>query len=74
MKYMVAPSYKNASIVEINEETKKAYIKITCDRCGGRGIVASRIENGKIIPIPVDEGICYITDPLYFLCRICYHN
>ena len=59
MKYMVAPSYQNAEIVKVNEETKKAYIKERCDRCGGTGIIASRVENGHIIPIPVDSGICY---------------
>ena len=59
MKYMVAPSYQNAEIVKIDEENKKAYIKERCDRCGGTGIIASRVENGKIIPIPVDGGICY---------------
>ena len=59
MKWMVAPSYKNATIVKINEETHKAYIKETCDRCGGSGIIAARVENGHIVPIPVDGGICY---------------
>ena len=59
MKYMVAPSYKYAEIVKIDEEAHKAYIKEKCDRCCGHGIVASRIENGHIVPIPVDGGICY---------------
>ena len=59
MKYMVAPSYKYAEIVKIDEENHKAYIKEKCDRCSGHGIIASRIENGHIVPIPVDGGICY---------------
>ena len=59
MKYMVAPSYQNAEIVEVNEETKKAHIKERCDRCGGSGLIAARVENGHIVPIPVDGGICY---------------
>lgn len=59
MKWMVAPSYKNAKIIKVNGDTKKAYIEETCDRCFGRGIVASRVENGRIIPIPVDGGVCY---------------
>lgn len=35
--YKVAPSYENATIVEVNEETGKALIQQTCDRCGGTG-------------------------------------
>lgn len=59
MKWMVAPSYKYAEIVKIDEEAHKAYIKEKCDRCGGLGIVVSRVENGQPIPIPVDGGVCY---------------
>lgn len=59
MNWKVAPSYKYAKILSVNEDTHKAYIEETCDRCGGRGIVASRVENGHIVPIPVDGGICY---------------
>ena len=59
MNWKVAPSYKSAKILSVNEETHKAYIEETCDRCGGTGIMASRVENGHIIPIPVDGGICY---------------
>ena len=56
---MVAPSYKYANIVKIDEETHKALIEEKCDRCGGTGIMAARVENGRIIPVPVDGGICY---------------
>lgn len=59
MNWKVAPSYKYAKILSINEATKKAYIEEKCDRCGGSGIIAARVENGHIIPIPVDSGICY---------------
>ena len=59
MKWMVAPSYKYANIVKVDEETHKALIEEKCDRCGGTGIMAARVENGRIIPIPVDGGICY---------------
>jgi hypothetical protein len=62
MEWYVAPSYKSAKILVIKEESSnKAHIKIEekCDRCGGTGIIASRVENGHIIPIPVDGGICY---------------
>ena len=58
-KWFVAPSYKHAEIKKIDEENHKAYINETCDRCGGSGIIAARVENDKIIPIPVDGGICY---------------
>lgn len=59
MKWMVAPSYKYAEIKKVNEETHKALIEEKCDRCGRRGIIAARVENGHIIPIPVDGGVCY---------------
>jgi len=58
-KWMVAPSYQNAKILTVNEETRKAEIEETCDRCGGSGIIVSRVENGVPIPIPVDGGVCY---------------
>ena len=59
MKWMVAPSYKYATIVKVDEENRKAYIEEKCDRCSGHGIIASRVENGHIVPIPVDGGVCY---------------
>ena len=59
MKWMVAPSYRYAEIVKVDEEAHKAYIKEKCDRCGGTGIMAARVENGHIVPIPVDGGVCY---------------
>lgn len=59
MNWKVAPSYKNAKILSVNEDTKKAYIEEQCDRCGGSGLIAARVENGHIIAIPVDGGICY---------------
>lgn len=59
MEWKVAPSYKYATIIKVDEDSHKAYISETCDRCGGSGIIASRVENGRIIPIPVDGGVCY---------------
>ena len=59
MRWMVAPSYAHATIEKVNEDTHKAYIKEKCPRCGGLGIVVARVENGQMIPIPVDGGICY---------------
>lgn len=55
----VAPSYKNMEITKVDEENKKALVKGTCDKCGGLGIIVSRVENGHPIPIPVDNGVCY---------------
>lgn len=58
-EWKVAPSYKYAKIVSVDEANRKAYIEEVCDRCGGSGIIASRVENGHIVPIPVDGGVCY---------------
>lgn len=58
-KWMVAPSYANAEILKVDEKAKKAYIREKCPRCGGLGFIVSRVENGQMIPIPVDGGICY---------------
>lgn len=50
MKYKVAPSYKNGTIIAIDEENKKIKIKLPCERCEGSGYFG---------PIVVDGGICY---------------
>lgn len=59
----VAKSYQNYEYDESKayEKEGKLYVKAKCkcDRCGGLGIIASRVENDRIIPIPVDAGICY---------------
>lgn len=57
--WKVAPSYENAKILSVNEDTHKALIEEKCDRCGGLGFIVSRVENDQYIPIPVDGGICY---------------
>lgn len=62
-KFFVADSYKNMKIVGepfLNDKGKMVIkVQDTCDRCGGLGIVVSRVENGQPIPIPVDGGVCY---------------
>lgn len=61
-KLMVAKSYRGAERVgEPFEKNGKPYqrIKEKCDRCSGHGIIVARVENGQLIPIPVDNGICY---------------
>lgn len=59
----VADSYKNAAIISEPFENEKGKmcvkIKRKCERCNGRGFIVSRVENGQLIPIPVDGGICY---------------
>ena len=59
MEWKIAPSYKYATVLSVNETARKAYIEEKCDRCGGCGIIAARVENDHIVPIPVDGGICY---------------
>ena len=58
-KWMVAPSYKFAKIIIVDEDARKAQIEETCDRCSGLGFIVSRVENNRPIPIPVDGGVCY---------------
>ena len=58
-KWMVAPSYAHATIVKVDEENKKAYIRSVCDRCGGRGYYAIGTCNGQPVLSPVDGGVCY---------------
>ena len=51
--------YDNNSNDHTDEKAKKAYIKEKCPRCGGLGFIVSRVENGQMVPIPIDGGICY---------------
>jgi ribosomal protein S27AE len=47
----------------LNEKNKLVTkVKDTCPRCSGVGIIVARVENGKMIPIPVDGGICYLCE------------
>lgn len=62
MEYVMAPSYRDyetvgTPIVRNGKMYTKARIK--CDRCGGLGIIASRVENGAIVPIPIANGVCF---------------
>ena len=50
MKYYVAPSYSNYTIVSVDENAKKAIVESQCDRCGGSGMY--------IIP-RVFQGTCF---------------
>lgn len=59
MEYRVAPSYANATIVNIDEVEKKAIIEMTCDRCGGTGYYALGTHNGQPVLSPYDGGVCY---------------
>ena len=61
MEYYVADTYKNAK--RIGEPIKKngrlyTQIEMTCDRCGGTGVFACRVENGHPVPHPAYGGVC----------------
>jgi ribosomal protein S27AE len=66
-KYFVADSYENFEF-----DVNKAYnnsqgklvvdAKMTCPRCGGSGIYASRVENGQIVPHHAYNGVCLQCD------------
>lgn len=62
-QYFVADSYEGFEF-----DVNKAYnnsqgklvvdAKMTCPRCGGSGIYASRVENGQIVPHHAYNGVC----------------
>ena len=61
MKYYVAESYNMMDRVgEPFEKDNKLYTRVVgnCDRCGGTGIFACRIENGYPVPHPAHNGVC----------------
>ena len=61
MAYYVADSFKNMERVgEPFEREGKLYTEAieTCDRCGGSGVFACRVENGHIVPHPAYGGVC----------------
>lgn len=61
MNYYVADSYKNMERVgDPFESNGKMYTEVvgTCDRCGGTGIYATRVENGHPVPHPAYGGVC----------------
>lgn len=63
----VANSYKNYDFdfdKAYTNESGKLVVNATCkcDRCGGTGIFAARIENGEIVPHPAYNGICLKCD------------
>lgn len=63
MEYYTADTYKNWE--RIGKPYKNSSGKLCtrvrekCPRCGGVGIIVARVENEQLIPIPVDNGICY---------------
>jgi len=65
MEYYVADSYKNFDRVgEPIEKDGKLYtnVECKCDRCGGTGIFATRVENGHRVPHPAYGGVCLKCD------------
>ena len=63
MEYFVANTYKDAERIGEPFTNEKGNlctkIKYVCPRCNGKGIIVARIENDRLVPIPVDGGICY---------------
>lgn len=62
-KIFVADSYKNMEIIgePFENDKGKMIVRVQgpCPRCSGLGMIVSRVENGRPIPIPVDGGVCY---------------
>lgn len=61
MNYYVADTYKNMKRVgEPIKKNGKLYTVVegACDRCGGTGIFACRVENGHPVPHPAYGGVC----------------
>lgn len=61
MNYYVADTYKNME--RIGEPIKKngklyTVVEGNCDRCGGTGVFACRVENGHPVPHPAYGGVC----------------
>lgn len=61
MEYYVADSYKNMD--RVGEPIKKngrlyTVVEGKCDRCGGTGVFACRVENGHPVPHPAYGGVC----------------
>ena len=50
MKWEVAPSYKDYTVISVDEDARKAVVETQCDRCGGSGMY--------IIP-RVFQGTCF---------------
>lgn len=63
MEYYTADTYKNWTRIGEpfydNNGKLSTKVKTVCPRCSGRGIIVARVENDRLIPIPVDGGICY---------------
>lgn len=61
MNYYVADTYKNMERVgEPIKKNGKLYTVVegACDRCGGTGVFACRVENGHPVPHPAYGGVC----------------
>ena len=61
-EYTVAPSFRDWETIGtplVRDGKMYQKVRTKCDRCGGLGLIASRVENGQIIPIPVANGVCF---------------
>lgn len=71
-KYITAPSYRDWETVGtplVKDGKMYQKVKTKCDRCGGLGLIASRVENGQIIPIPVANGVCFKCGGSKYICK-----
>ena len=49
-----------AELIKIDRNGTKYYEgMITCDRCEGKGIYYIGVNNGKLVPSWVDQGVCF---------------
>lgn len=73
-KFFVADSYKNMEVVcePFENEKGKMVVKVKepCDRCSGLGFIVSHVNNGQLIPIPVDGGVCYKCGGAKFVTKV----
>lgn len=61
MEYYVADTYRHMErIGNPFEKDGRLYTEVaaTCDRCGGSGVFACRVENNHIVPHPAYGGVC----------------
>ena len=53
-------NYKAITLIVKHRNGSEDYeYQDVCDRCGGRGLVVSHVENGKLVYMRPDNGICY---------------
>lgn len=52
--------YNKLQFVNVDKNGTEHYTAVcTCPRCFGQKVIISRIENGKVITVTPDEGVCW---------------